>query len=64
MDLFGEDEEDDAEAERIKAERVKAYEAKKAAKPKTIAKVNFSYFLIPCVCFDVIDNCSRSSRSM
>jgi elongation factor 1-beta len=40
IDLFGEDEEEDAEAERIKAERVKAYEAKKANKPKTIAKVN------------------------
>ncbi|TDL25033.1 hypothetical protein BD410DRAFT_74117 [Rickenella mellea] len=38
IDLFGEDEEEDAEAERIKAERVKAYEAKKALKPKTIAK--------------------------
>jgi elongation factor 1-beta len=40
IDLFGEDEEDDAEAERIKAERVAAYNAKKAAsnKPKTIAK--------------------------
>lgn len=39
IDLFGEDEEEDAEAERIKAERVAAYNAKKAAKPKTIAKV-------------------------
>ena len=29
----------DAEAERIKAERVAAYNAKKAAKPKTVAKV-------------------------
>ncbi|KAH7911288.1 hypothetical protein BJ138DRAFT_1101182 [Hygrophoropsis aurantiaca] len=38
IDLFGEDEEDDAEAERIKAERVAAYNAKKANKPKTIAK--------------------------
>jgi hypothetical protein len=40
IDLFGEDEEEDAETERIKAERVKAYEAKKANKPKTIAKVS------------------------
>ncbi|TFY64566.1 hypothetical protein EVJ58_g2541 [Rhodofomes roseus] len=32
------DEEEDAEAERIKAERVAAYNVKKAAKPKTIAK--------------------------
>lgn len=41
VDLFGSDEEDE-EAERIKAERVKAYEAKKAAKPKTIAKVRLN----------------------
>ncbi|KAJ7222215.1 hypothetical protein GGX14DRAFT_662899 [Mycena pura] len=38
VDLFGSDEEDDAEAERIKAERVAEYAAKKAHKPKTIAK--------------------------
>ncbi|KAF9027837.1 hypothetical protein BDZ89DRAFT_987072 [Hymenopellis radicata] len=39
VDLFGDDdEEDDAEAERVKAERVAAYNAKKANKPKTIAK--------------------------
>ncbi|GJJ13992.1 translation elongation factor EF-1 beta subunit [Clathrus columnatus] len=38
IDLFGEDEEEDAEAERLKAERVAAYNAKKANKPKTIAK--------------------------
>lgn len=38
IDLFGSDEEEDAEAERIKAERVAAYAAKKANKPKTIAK--------------------------
>ncbi|KAF9054104.1 hypothetical protein BJ165DRAFT_1399395 [Panaeolus papilionaceus] len=38
VDLFGSDEEDDAEAERIKAERVAAYNAKKAGKPKTVAK--------------------------
>ena len=45
VDLFGSDDEEDEEAERIKAERVKAYEAKKAAKPKTIAKVRFiSYY--------------------
>jgi len=40
IDLFGEDEEEDAEAEKIKAERVAAYNAKKANKPKTIAKVS------------------------
>jgi hypothetical protein len=39
VDLFGsDDEEDDAEAERVKQERLKAYAEKKAAKPKTIAK--------------------------
>ncbi|KZT64196.1 hypothetical protein DAEQUDRAFT_732924 [Daedalea quercina L-15889] len=38
VDLFGSDDEEDAEAERIKAERVAAYNAKKAAKPKTVAK--------------------------
>ncbi|KAI0290020.1 hypothetical protein BC826DRAFT_1028642 [Russula brevipes] len=38
VDLFGSDEEEDAEAERIKAERVAEYAAKKAKKPKTIAK--------------------------
>ena len=40
VDLFGSDDEEDAEAERIKAERVAAYNAKKAAKPKTVAKVS------------------------
>jgi elongation factor 1-beta len=38
IDLFGDDDEVDEEAERIKAERVAAYAAKKANKPKTIAK--------------------------
>ncbi|KAI0339140.1 hypothetical protein BDW22DRAFT_1415272 [Trametopsis cervina] len=39
IDLFGsDDEEDDAENERVKAERVAAYNAKKAGKPKTAAK--------------------------
>lgn len=39
IDLFGEDEEEDAEAEKVKAERIAAYNAKKANKPKTVAKV-------------------------
>ena len=39
VDLFGSDDEVDEEAERIKAERVAAYNAKKALKPKTAAKV-------------------------
>jgi elongation factor 1-beta len=39
VDLFGDDDEDDAEAERVKAERVAAYNAKKAEKPKAAAKV-------------------------
>ncbi|KAF8889097.1 hypothetical protein BD779DRAFT_418806 [Infundibulicybe gibba] len=38
IDLFGSDEEEDAEAERVKAERVAAYNAKKANKTKTTAK--------------------------
>ncbi|KAI0696092.1 elongation factor 1 beta/delta chain [Cytidiella melzeri] len=38
IDLFGSDDEDDAEAERLKAERVAAYNAKKANKPKAAAK--------------------------
>jgi len=38
VDLFGSDEEEDAEAERIKAERVAAYNAKKAGKAKAAAK--------------------------
>ncbi|XP_017867770.1 PREDICTED: probable elongation factor 1-beta [Drosophila arizonae] len=38
VDLFGSDDEDDAEAERIKAERVAAYAAKKSKKPALIAK--------------------------
>ncbi|XP_070500091.1 probable elongation factor 1-beta [Chironomus tepperi] len=38
VDLFGSDEEDDAEAERIKEERVKAYSEKKSKKPALIAK--------------------------
>jgi elongation factor 1-beta len=38
IDLFGDDDEEDAEAERVKAERVAAYAAKKATKPKTAAK--------------------------
>jgi len=41
VDLFAEDEEDDAEAEKLKAERVAAYNAKKAGKPKAAAKVCF-----------------------
>jgi elongation factor 1-beta len=38
IDLFGSDDEDDAEAEAVKAARVAEYNAKKAKKPKTIAK--------------------------
>ncbi|KAF8644037.1 hypothetical protein AX16_008753 [Volvariella volvacea WC 439] len=38
IDLFGSDEEEDAEAERIKAERVAEYNAKKAGKAKPVAK--------------------------
>ncbi|KAG4216610.1 hypothetical protein PC116_g34909, partial [Phytophthora cactorum] len=39
VDLFGsDDEEEDAEAVRVREERLAAYREKKAAKPKTIAK--------------------------
>ncbi|KAL3899647.1 MAG: hypothetical protein SGCHY_001890 [Lobulomycetales sp.] len=38
IDLFGSDEEEDAENEKLKAQRVAEYNAKKALKPKTIAK--------------------------
>lgn len=38
VDLFASDEEDDAEAERIRAERVQAYADKKSKKPALIAK--------------------------
>merc|ERR1712212_813794 len=44
VDLFGSDEEEDAEAEKLKAERIAAYNARKAAKEdkkgKVIAKSN------------------------
>ena len=39
IDLFGSDDEEDVEAEKLKAERIAAYNAKKASKPKTVAKV-------------------------
>ncbi|XP_075209805.1 putative elongation factor 1-beta [Lycorma delicatula] len=38
LDLFGSDEEEDAEAARIREERLKAYSEKKAKKPALIAK--------------------------
>ncbi|KAL2917837.1 Translation elongation factor 1 beta [Polyrhizophydium stewartii] len=38
IDLFGSDEEEDAEAEKLKAARLAEYNAKKAAKPKAVAK--------------------------
>ncbi|XP_066994728.1 elongation factor 1-beta' [Anabrus simplex] len=38
VDLFGSDEEDDAEAARIREERLKAYAEKKSKKPALIAK--------------------------
>lgn len=59
FDLFGGDEEDDAEAEKLKAERVAAYNAKKANKPKTIAKVCCSTFSLTSCCVDAA-KCSLS----
>lgn len=38
IDLFGSDDEEDAEAERLKEQRLAEYRAKKAAKPKVVAK--------------------------
>lgn len=38
VDLFGSDEEEDAEAARVREERLAAYREKKAAKPKAAAK--------------------------
>ncbi|KAI9138437.1 hypothetical protein BKA69DRAFT_1127376 [Paraphysoderma sedebokerense] len=38
IDLFGSDDEVDEEAEKLKAQRLEEYKAKKAAKPKVIAK--------------------------
>lgn len=38
VDLFGSDDEEDAEAERLKAQRLEEYRKKKENKPKTIAK--------------------------
>ncbi|CAG8581679.1 55_t:CDS:10 [Ambispora gerdemannii] len=38
IDLFGSDDEEDAEAERLKEQRLAEYRAKKAAKPAVIAK--------------------------
>jgi elongation factor 1-beta len=46
IDLFGSDDEVDEEAERIKAERVAAYNAKKANKPKTAAKVRIPFLFL------------------
>jgi elongation factor 1-beta len=53
IDLFGDDEEEDAEAERVKAERVAEYNAKKANKPKTIAKVSQSLAFIVIAASDI-----------
>ena len=47
FDLFGSDEEDDAEKERITQERLKAYAEKKAKKPGPIAKSNIIYDIKP-----------------
>lgn len=49
VDLFGSDEEEDAEAERIKEERLKAYAEKKSKKPALIAK---SSILLDCKPWD------------
>jgi elongation factor 1-beta len=60
VDLFGSDEEDDEETERVKAQRVAEYNAKKANKAKTIAKV------IPHItrCMTVLKNTVCNSLSL
>ncbi|CAO3650560.1 unnamed protein product [Cunninghamella blakesleeana] len=48
VDLFGSDDDEvDEEAERIKAQRLAEYNAKKAAKPKTIAKTTVTLEVKP-----------------
>jgi len=48
IDLFGSDDEEvDEEAERVKAQRLAEYAAKKANKPKTIAKTTVSLDVKP-----------------
>jgi hypothetical protein len=55
VDLFcDDDDEEDAEAEKLKAERVAAYNVKKAAKPKAAAKVRTIFCTeiscsVPCI---------------
>ncbi|KAI9025844.1 hypothetical protein CLU79DRAFT_743347 [Phycomyces nitens] len=48
IDLFGSDDDDvDEEAEKIKAQRLAEYQAKKATKPKTIAKTTITLDIKP-----------------
>jgi len=47
IDLFGSDEEEDAEKEKLKEERLKAYAAKKQAKPGPIAKSSIIFDVKP-----------------
>ena len=48
LDLFGSDDEEvDEEAEKVKAQRIAEYNAKKAGKPKTIAKTNVTLDVKP-----------------
>ncbi|EIW56427.1 elongation factor 1 beta/delta chain [Trametes versicolor FP-101664 SS1] len=64
VDLFGsDDEEDDAEAERVKAERIAAYNVKKAGKPKTIAKSVVTFEVKPWddeTDMEALEKCVRS----
>merc|ERR1712098_657557 len=47
VDLFGSDEEEDAEKARITAERLKAYHEKKSRKPQVIAKTSVLFDVKP-----------------
>lgn len=56
IDLFGggNSEDDNEEAEKLKAERIAEYNARQAKKPKTIAKVRSSSAPSPPKCIDVM----------
>merc|ERR1712174_146122 len=68
FDLFGSDEEEDAEAERIKAERIAAYNARKSAKEekkgKVIAKSNIILDIKPWDDETPMDKLEESIRSI
>ncbi|KAI7880102.1 hypothetical protein K492DRAFT_237484 [Lichtheimia hyalospora FSU 10163] len=65
IDLFGSDDEEvDEEAERIKAQRLAEYNAKKAAKPKPIAKTTVTLEVKPWDDETDIDAMTKSVRDI